>query len=296
DAAGFVPLRGRSIDAAERWIIERQDTPGDWAGIIPAMLNSTLAFHVLGYANEHPYVKRGIEAIERFGIPEGDGFRLQPCLSPTWDTALAITALVDSGLPVDDQRLRRAAEWLLSKQIFRYGDWSIKNRKGKPAGWAFEFFNEFYPDVDDTAAVVMPLLGVGLEGHPVKLEACRAAIDWIMSMQCKAGGWAAFDVDNEQKLFNRMPYGDLKAMIDPPTADLTGRVLEMLGIVRDLTGEIRYSERQLHEALNFLASCQESDGSWWGRWGVNYIYGTYLVIVGLRSINSGFKSAGLEKA
>src|SRR5262249_54449282 len=155
DAAGFVPLRGRSIDAAERWIIERQDTPGDWAGIIPAMLNSTLAFHVLGYANEHPYVKRGIEAIERFGIPEGDGFRLQPCLSPTWDTALAITALVDSGLPADDQRLRRAAEWLLSKQIFRYGDWSIKNRKGKPAGWAFEFFNDFYPDVDDTAAVVM---------------------------------------------------------------------------------------------------------------------------------------------
>src|SRR5262249_16163483 len=134
------------------------------------------------------------------------------------------------------------------------------------------------------------------EDQPVKLEACRAAIDWIMSMQCKAGGWAASDVDNEQKLFNRMPYGDLKAMIDPPTADLTGRVLEMLGIVRDLTGETRYSERQVHGALNFLASCQESDGSWWGRWGVNYIYGTYLVIVGLRSINSGLKSAELEKA
>jgi squalene-hopene/tetraprenyl-beta-curcumene cyclase len=296
DDAGAVPFRDRSIAAAERWIIERQDTPGDWAGIIPAMLNSTLAFHVLGYANEHPYVKRGIEAIERFGIHEGDGFRLQPCLSPTWDTALAITALVDSGLRADDPRLRRAAEWLLSKQIFHYGDWSFKNRKGKPAGWAFEFFNDFYPDVDDTAAVVMALLGVSLEDERVKLEACRAAIDWVMSMQCKAGGWAAFDVDNTRNLFNRMPYGDLKAMIDPPTADLTGRVLEMLGMFEHLIGERRYSDGALRSALNFLVSRRESDGSWWGRWGVNYIYGTYLVLVGLRTINSEPMSSEVEEA
>ncbi|MBK6797142.1 MAG: squalene--hopene cyclase [Acidobacteria bacterium] len=292
--AGMVPFRQKGIQASERWVIERQDTTGDWAGIVPAMLNSILMFHVLGYSAVHPYIKRGLDALDRFCIEEGviqgselpQYLRLQPCISPTWDTALGLTALLDSGVPPNDPRVKAAGDWLLTKQIFRYGDWAIFNRKGKPAGWAFEFFNDYYPDVDDTAAVIMALLGTKLDHEPYKLEACRAATEWAMSMQCKNGGWAAFDIDNTLELWNQMPYGDLKAMIDPPTADLTGRVLELLGHWQQRHTEKRYSDDQVRRAIDFLLSLQERDGSWWGRWGVNYIYGTYLALAGLRSIST----------
>ncbi|MBK9313067.1 MAG: squalene--hopene cyclase [Acidobacteria bacterium] len=289
---GIVPFRQGGIEAAERWVIERQDTPGDWAGIVPAMINSIFMFHALGYRAVHPYIKRGIDALDRFCIEEGTAggselpayLRLQPCISPTWDTALGMSSLLDSGVSPSDPRIKVGGDWLLTKQIFRYGDWSVFNRKGKPAGWAFEFFNDFYPDVDDTAAVIMALLSTKLDDDEYKLEACRAATLWIMSMQCRQGGWAAFDVDNTLDLWNRMPYGDLKAMIDPPTADLTGRVLEMLGYWQRAQGEKLYDDSQVKRAIRFLLSLQEPDGSWWGRWGVNYIYGTYLALTGLRSI------------
>jgi squalene-hopene/tetraprenyl-beta-curcumene cyclase len=292
DRIGLVPLREKGLRAAERWVIERQDTPGDWAGIVPAMLNSILMFHALGYSAKHPYIKRGLDALDRFCIEEGREvgseqpayLRLQPCISPTWDTALAVTALLDSGLSPEHAQLKRAGEWLLSQQIFRYGDWAVFNREGKPAGWAFEFYNDYYPDVDDTAAVVMALLGVKLDDEEYKLEAVKAATEWVMTMQCRAGGWAAFDVDNTNDLWNRMPYGDLKAMIDPPTADLTGRVLEMLGHLERATGEKFYTPEQARRAIDFTLQLQEYDGAWWGRWGVNYIYGTYLVLVGWQAI------------
>ncbi|NOT63468.1 MAG: squalene--hopene cyclase, partial [Acidobacteria bacterium] len=295
DRIGLVPFRVAGHEAAERWVIERQDTPGDWAGIVPAMINSLLMFHVLGYAVNHPYLKRGLEALDRFCIAEGQAtgseepqyLRLQPCISPTWDTALGGSALLDSGLAKTHPRLQAAAEWLLTQQIFRYGDWAIYNLKGKPAGWAFEFYNDYYPDVDDTAAVIMMLLDTKLpaeEKDEAKLAACRAATEWVMTMQCRAGGWAAFDIDNTQELWNQMPYGDLKAMIDPPTADLTGRVLEMLGHWQNKLGEKLYRDEDLQRAMQFLLSLQEPDGAWWGRWGVNYIYGTYLALVGLRAI------------
>ena len=290
---GLVPRRQAGIEAAERWVIERQDTSGDWAGIIPAMLNSILMFHALGYSASHPYIKRGLEALDRFCIEEGamsdselpQYLRLQPCISPTWDTALGLTALLDSGVSPTDPRVKAAGEWLLTKQIFRYGDWAVYNRKGKPAGWAFEFFNDYYPDVDDTAAVIMALLGLKTGDEEYKLEACRAATEWVMTMQCREGGWAAFDINNTNDLWNQMPYGDLKAMIDPPTADLTGRVLEMLGHWQSKHGEKLYRDEDAQRAITFLLSLQEPDGSWWGRWGVNYIYGTYLALVGLRSIS-----------
>lgn len=292
DKAGLVPWRDAGIEAAERWVIERQDGPGDWAGIVPAMLNSILMFHALGYSTVHPYIKRGLDALDRFCIEEGTTagtetpqyLRLQPCISPTWDTALGLSALLDSGTAPADSRVQSAGDWLLTQQIFRYGDWAIYNRKGKPAGWAFEFYNDYYPDVDDTAAVIMALLATKLEDEEYKLEACRAATAWVMSMQCKAGGWAAFDIDNTMDLWNQMPYGDLKAMIDPPTADLTGRVLEMLGAWRQRRGEKLYKDEEVQRAIDFLLSLQEPDGSWWGRWGVNYVYGTYLALVGLRAI------------
>ncbi|MEK7832537.1 MAG: squalene--hopene cyclase, partial [Acidobacteriota bacterium] len=250
---GLVPRRQAGIEAAERWVIERQDTSGDWAGIVPAMLNSILMFHSLGYSASHPYIKRGLDALDRFCIEEGamsdselpKYLRLQPCISPTWDTALGLTALLDSGVSPTDPRIKAAGEWLLTKQIFSYGDWAVYNRKGKPAGWAFEFYNDYYPDVDDTAAVIMALLGVSTATGRERdyfFQACRAATEWVMSMQCKAGGWAAFDIDNTNDLWNQMPYGDLKAMIDPPTADLTGRVLEMLGHWQSKHGQKLYRD------------------------------------------------------
>ncbi len=288
---GLVPARQKGIEAAERWVIERQDHPGDWAGIIPAMLNSLLMFHTLGYSNDHPYVKRGLEAIDRFGIAEGaaaDGetmyYRTQPCISPTWDTALAVTALLDSGLSASHPKLKQAGEWLLSKQIFKYGDWAVYNRTGKPAGWAFEFHNDYYPDVDDTAAVVLALLPLKLDNEAYKREAIRAAMAWVMTMQCRNGGWGAFDVDNTNELWNQMPYGDLKAMIDPPTADVSSRVLEALGHLSQAWNERHFTPQQLHRALQFTLGLQEKDGAYWGRWGVNYVYGTYLVLVGWKAI------------
>src|SRR5262245_26655311 len=292
ERAGIVPFRRRSCDAAERWVIERQDAPGDWAGIVPAMLNSILMLHVLGYSTRHPYLKRGLAALDRFcieagaleGSPVPQTLRLQPCISPTWDTALGLTALLDSGVSPLHAQVRAGSEWLLTKQSFRYGDWAIYNRKGKPAGWAFEFYNDFYPDIDDSAAVIMALIGAKLEDDETKVEACRAATRWIMSMQCRSGGWAAFDRDNTMDWWNRMPYGDLKAMIDPPTADLTGRVLELLGVWQAQLGEQHYHMSEAKRAVDFLLGLQEPDGAWWGRWGVNYIYGTYLALVGLRSI------------
>jgi squalene-hopene/tetraprenyl-beta-curcumene cyclase len=291
DRLGIAPRRAAGIAAAERWVIERQEASGDWAGIVPAMLNSILMFHALGYSAIHPYIKRGLDALDRFCIEEGTApgseepqyLRLQPCISPTWDTALGLTALLDAGLAPTHPRAQVAGEWLLTQQIFRYGDWAVFNRAGKPAGWAFEFYNDCYPDVDDTAAVIISLLALKLDDDEYKLAACRAATEWVMTMQCKAGGWAAFDVDNTQDLWNRMPYGDLKAMIDPPTADLTGRVLELLGHWRQ-RGEQPYRDEDAQRAIRFLLGLQEPDGAWWGRWGVNYIYGTYLALVGLRAI------------
>ncbi|HEY6327729.1 MAG TPA: squalene--hopene cyclase [Blastocatellia bacterium] len=278
ESSGLVPFRRLAIERAERWIIERQEPSGDWAGIIPAMLNSLLALHCLGYSSEHPLMKRGLEAMERFGIDEGGTFHIQPCVSPVWDTALAVIALIDSGVPADSKPITKTSDWLLSKQIMRYGDWAVKNRRGKPGGWAFEFDNDNYPDVDDSAAVICALLRVEPR-TPACEEAINAGIEWILSMQSKNGGWGAFDVNNTKDILNRIPYGDLKAMIDPPTADLTGRVLEMLGRTK-----YKADPSVISRAIKFLREVQEPDGCWYGRWGVNYLYGTSLVLGGLRHI------------
>lgn len=272
---GFVPLREKALKHAEQWVLEHQDEPGDWAGIIPAMLNSLLAFHVLGYPVTHDVVRKGLEAIDRFGIETDDEFHIQPCVSPVWDTGLMLIGLLDTGMPADHPALVKAGEWLISKQILRKGDWAIKNKTGQPGGWAFEFFNDFYPDVDDTAVIIMALDRLKLPDEKRKQDSIRRAQEWVLSMQCRKGGWAAFDVDNDLDLLNQIPYGDLKAMIDPCTSDLTGRVLEMLGRTRYKT-----DQRVIDRAIQFLKSEQESEGCWFGRWGVNYIYGTSGVING----------------
>ncbi len=265
----LMPLRSEGIKAAEKWILERQEATGDWGGIIPAMLNSMLALKSLNYDVNDPVVVRGLQAIDNFAIETEDSYRVQPCVSPVWDTAWAMRALIESGLAADHPAVVKAGEFLLDKQILDYGDWAVKNHQGKPGAWAFEFENRFYPDVDDSAVVVMALQIAKLPNEQLKQQAIARAINWMASMQCQAGGWAAFDVNNNQDWLNLVPYGDLKAMIDPNTADVTARVLEMLGECKQ-----SIDTQSFEKALFYLINEQETDGSWFGRWGVNYIYGT----------------------
>ncbi|NJM74388.1 MAG: squalene--hopene cyclase [Scytonema sp. RU_4_4] len=279
ETLNLVPFREEGIQAAERWILERQEATGDWGGIIPAMLNSLLALRALDYDAADPIVDRGLRAVDNFAIETEHTYTIQPCISPVWDTAWAMRALVESGLASDHPAVVRAGEWLLSKQILDYGDWAIKNKKGKPGAWAFEFDNRFYPDVDDTAVVVMALNEVKLPNEKLKEAAIARALNWIASMQCQPGGWAAFDMDNNQNWLNLVPYGDLKAMIDPNTADVTARVLEMLG-----SCHLFIDTPNLKRAMNYLIREQETEGCWFGRWGVNYIYGTSGVLSALSLI------------
>jgi squalene-hopene/tetraprenyl-beta-curcumene cyclase len=285
----LMPLREEGIKAAEKWVLERQEATGDWGGIIPAMLNSMLALKALNYDVSDPIVQRGLQAIDNFAIETEDTYSVQACVSPVWDTGLVMRSLVDSGLASDHPALVSGAKWLIDKQILDYGDWSVKNRKGNPGAWAFEFDNRFYPDVDDTAVVVMALKGVQMPNDDLKQKAIGRAVSWISTMQCKPGGWAAFDLNNDQDWLNAIPYGDLKAMIDPNTADVTARVLEMMGELRNSSLEtFQYmtllNQEQIQHALTYLMKEQEPEGCWFGRWGVNYIYGTSGVLSALSLI------------
>jgi squalene-hopene/tetraprenyl-beta-curcumene cyclase len=299
ESLNVVPLREESIRRAEKWIVERQEATGDWGGIIPAMLNSLLALRSLSYDLNHPIVQRGLQAIDNFAVETEEIYWVQSCISPVWDTALSMRALTDSDLAADHPSLVKAGEWLLNKQIFSYGDWAVKNPQGDPGGWAFEFENRFYPDVDDTAVVAMALQDVVLPNERLKKGAIARAARWIATMQCKTGGWAAFDIDNDQSWLNEIPYGDLKAMIDPSTADVTARVLEMHGRLKqdsELTAEMTsLSEQKISAALNYLIKEQESDGSWFGRWGVNYLYGTSGALSALAQIDASRYRPQIER-
>lgn len=288
ESLNLVPLRDQGIKAAEKWILERQESTGDWGGIIPAMLNSLLALKCLNYKVDDPIIDRGLKAVDNFVIETDNSYCVQPCVSPVWDTAWAIRALIDSGMAPDDPVIVKAGEWLIDKQIIDYGDWGVKNKQGQPGAWAFEFDNRFYPDVDDSAVVVMALHQAKLPNENLKKQAIKRAVNWIISMQCKSGGWAAFDIDNDQEWLNYIPYGDLKAMIDPNTADVTARVIEMLGVCK-------LPSQKLDQAMNYLLGEQETEGCWFGRWGVNYIYGTSGVLSALALINPRKYLSNIEK-
>jgi squalene-hopene/tetraprenyl-beta-curcumene cyclase len=280
ESLNFVPFRNEGIKAAENWILERQEVTGDWGGIIPAMLNSLLALKCLDYDANDPIIERGLKAVDNFAIEIENSYCVQPCVSPVWDTAWAIRALIDSGFAPNNAPIVKAGEWLIEKQILDYGDWNVKNKQGKPGAWAFEFENRFYPDVDDSAVVVMALYQAKLPNEELKKQAINRALNWIATMQCKPGGWAAFDLNNDQEWLNAIPYGDLKAMIDPNTADVTARVLEMLGACN-----LSIQPNNLEKSLDYLLKEQETEGCWFGRWGVNYIYGTSGVLSALALIN-----------
>jgi squalene-hopene/tetraprenyl-beta-curcumene cyclase len=273
------PLRSIAIKKAEKWMLERFEMSDGLGAIYPGILNSIIALRCLGYSLDDPQVIRAVDEFEKLGIEEGDTFRMQPCMSPVWDTAYTIFALGEAGVPQNDSRLVRASEWMLKKQVRKKGDWAVKVRDCEPAGWYFEFNNEFYPDVDDSAMVMLALSHVKTSDERYQTESCQRAINWILRMQCKNGGWASFDKDNDRAVFQYIPFADHNAMIDPATVDITGRVLECLA-----SYGFTLRDKPVQRAIQFIRNEQEQDGSWFGRWGVNYIYGTMCVLRGLNAI------------
>ena len=274
------PFRQRAIREAKSWMLDHIERTDGLAAIYPAMMNSIFLLMAFGHGPDDPLTLREIKEFSRFEIEEQDTIRMQPCVSPVWDTCIAMVALEEAGLPPDHPALVKAAEWLLSKQVLGPGDWQVKNKDAEPGGWAFEFRNDFYPDVDDTAFVLMALERVRYP-DPARMEAAmRRGIQWLLSMQNRDGGWGAFDRDNDRKFLCNIPFADHNAMIDPSTADVTARVVECLG-------RFGWSDGHpvIRRAVNFLLKDQSKDGSWFGRWGVNYIYGTSGVLRALETVS-----------
>ncbi|HEX3825615.1 MAG TPA: squalene--hopene cyclase [Mycobacteriales bacterium] len=279
---GRRPLRRLRRAAMRRgceWILARQEADGSWGGIQPPWVYSILALHLMGYALDHPTVVAGVRGLDGFIIREqaeqGMVRRLEACQSPVWDTCLAVTALLDAGVAPDDADVLRASQWLLGEEIRVKGDWAVRRPDVAPSGWAFEFANDGYPDIDDTAEVV---LGLRRVAHPDPARA-RAAIDrgvqWTIGMQCRDGGWGAFDADNTRKLAYKLPFCDFGAVIDPPSADVTAHVVEMLAAVGLSSSE------SARRGVAWLLDAQERDGSWFGRWGANFVYGTGAAVPAL---------------
>jgi len=281
------PLRRVALNKAEKWMLGRLEMSDGLGAIYPAMLNSIIALRHLGYSLDDPQVIRAMDEFEKLGIDQPEGtpdypvptFRMQPAVSPVWDTAQAVFALGEADVPRNDPRLLKAVDWMLSKEVRHKGDWAVKARNAEPGGWYFEFNNEFYPDVDDTGQVLLALNKVDNPRERYQYDVSKRAIDWIFAMQCRNGGWASFDKDNTKMIFQYIPFADHNAMLDPPTVDITGRILETLA-----TYGYTRRDKRVEKAIKFIYDQQEPDGSWFGRWGVNYLYGTFLVLRGLEAI------------
>ncbi|MFE9941610.1 squalene--hopene cyclase [Streptomyces hirsutus] len=269
-------LRRAAMNTAARWIIERQENDGCWGGIQPPAVYSVIALHLLGYDLNHPVMRAGLRSLDRFAVWREDGARMiEACQSPVWDTCLATIALADAGLPADHPRLVRAADWMLGEQVVRPGDWSVRRPGLAPGGWAFEFHNDNYPDIDDTAEVVLALRRVKHHDPERVDNAIGRGVRWNLGMQSRNGAWGAFDVDNTSPFPNRLPFCDFGEVIDPPSADVTAHVVEMLAV------EGLAHDPRTRRGVRWLLAEQEPDGSWFGRWGVNYLYGTGSVVPAL---------------
>jgi squalene-hopene/tetraprenyl-beta-curcumene cyclase len=264
------PLRRAAMRRAVRWIVERQEADGSWGGIQPPWVWSLIALHAYGYPLDDPAIVAGLRGLDAFTIEDGLGRRVEACQSPVWDTALAVIALLDAGVDASDPRLQRAGEWLAAREIRHRGDWSKRRPRLEPGGFAFEFENDWHPDVDDTAEVVMALRRTDTGAEPTD-----RGFRWMLGMQCKNGGWAAFDVENTSTLPQRLPFCDFGEVTDPPSADVTAHVLEALAL------EGRAGEPAAQNGIRYLLAEQEPDGSWFGRWGANYIYGTGAAVPAL---------------
>jgi squalene-hopene/tetraprenyl-beta-curcumene cyclase len=284
-------LRTRAMRYAENWILEHQDANGSWGGIEPCYLLSAMALSALGYRNDHPVIKKALDAARELIWDYGDSALYMPCVSPGWDTALAARALLESGVGGDHRALKDASRWLIDHQIFKPGDWSIKRPNLEPGGWAFQFYNDWYPDVDDSAVILGVLAETPFDDAAARERSIRLGANWVMGMQSKDGGFAAFDVDNDSEWLRQLPIADVEAVIDPTCPDLTGRVLEMMAAVG-----YRLDHPVASGAIQWLKREQDADGPWWGRWGVNYIYGTFSVLAGLRAIGVNINEPWIKRA
>lgn len=291
EGMAFKPLRQAAYRAAERWIVSHQEADGSWGGIQPPWVYSLIALKLRGYPLDHPVVQKGLEGFEgAFAVEDEHIFNPQACVSPVWDTALAMIGLLDSGLPADHPALVRAGRWLLREQILGGGDWQVKVRGVEPGGWAFEFENDLYPDTDDTAEVLMALARTRLPDERRKERALERGRRWLLAMQSKNGGWGSFDKDNTQKLATQIPFCDFGEVIDYPTEDVTAHIVEALGLLGDGDSEA------VRRGLDYLRGEQRADGSWWGRWGVNYIYGTGAALPALKAMGEDMTRPHVRRA
>jgi len=285
------PLRKHALKVAEQWMTERMGEGSEGlAAIFPAMLNAMMALRTLGYAEDHPLVQKADRDFAGLFVDEPEDFRIQPCLSPVWDTAITAISLAESELPKDHPALVRAADWLEVREVRFRGDWQFKNPHPEASGWAFEHDNVYYPDTDDTMMVLMALRHVAPRDPAKRREQFDRALAWLLSFQCRDGGWAAFDKDVTAAWLEHVPFADHNAILDPTCSDLTARVLELLGY-------IGYDRRSVlvRRAVTYMRYTQEADGSWYGRWGVNYIYGTWQALRGLAAIGENMDQEWIRR-
>jgi squalene-hopene/tetraprenyl-beta-curcumene cyclase len=288
---GLHPFRKPALKMAERWMLERCEGTDGLAAIFPAMLNALIAMQSLGYPDDHPQVVRARHELKKLEHETAESVRIEPCFSPVWDTAIVAICLAESGISGDHPKMKKAGEWLIEKEIRFAGDWIHKNpAKVEPSGWVFEYANKWNPDVDDTAMVLLALRLIPT-GDRVKRDECfQRGLKWMMTFQCKDGGWAAFDKDCTKNILEKVPFADHNAMLDPECADITARILELLGYEGTTP-----DQPQIKEALRYVRKQQEEDGSWYGRWGVNYIYGTWQVLRGMRAMGLDMNQPWLQK-
>ena len=287
------PVRKWAERKAIQWILEHQEQDGSWGGIQPPWVYSLIALKTFGYADDHPAMDRGFAGLEGFGIQKGAHWTVQGCISPVWDTCLIVQALAESGVAVDDPMLESATRWLVDQQILGGGDWQVQANKLPPGGWAFEFHNDRYPDVDDTAEVI---LGLRLGELPDREDdrrrhAIERAFTWVSGMQNRDGGWASFDKNNNHSYLTALAFSDFGEVLDPSSADVTAHVLEMYG-------KLGYGidNEAIQAAYRYIRSEQEADGSWFGRWGVNYIYGLGAVMPALEAVGEDMNQPYVQRA
>jgi squalene-hopene/tetraprenyl-beta-curcumene cyclase len=286
------PFRKRALKKAEEWMVARFEGSDGLAAIFPGILNSLIALKALGYADDDPLVRQAERELKKLEHETDHSLRIEPCMSPVWDTAIVVIALHESGLSSDHPALVKACDWLLDREVRFRGDWQYKNPADvEPSGWVFEFNNKWNPDVDDTAMVLLALRKIPTANPARRDAAFRRGLDWMLTFQCKDGGWASFDKDCTKSILEKVPFADHNAMLDPECADITARILELLGYEN-----FSQENPRVEEAMQFLREHQEEDGSWYGRWGVNYIYGTWQVLRGLRALVINMRQAWILRA